>query len=90
MSWKGRRDMRQSGWWQAKRRAAALTLPIRCGKCGGWVRATDRWQLGHVIPVARGGMFGPTQVEHASCNERDGRRMAPAYRARTEAPSRRW
>jgi hypothetical protein len=84
------RDMRRSGWWNAKRRAAARTLPIICPRCGRWVKRGDKWDLGHVIPVALGGMYGPTQVEHRSCNREQGKLIAGGYRTYTTGPSRAW
>jgi hypothetical protein len=84
------KDMRHTAWWQAKRRAAAKTLPVRCEVCGRWVRATDPWDLDHVRPVALGGMYGPTRILHRRCNREQGMALGEQRRRWTVAPSRVW
>ena len=64
----------------------AATLPTPCGKCGAMVQPWMRWDVGHIIPtiIAPHLMDDPSnhQVEHASCNRREGQWLSSKRRPR--------
>jgi 5-methylcytosine-specific restriction endonuclease McrA len=85
----------QSPEWQRLRRLYAHSLPVVCERCGRVVNRTDRWELDHRIPRARGGAWfdpGNLRAVHAACNRADSWRLAVLSRdgRRTFVPSRQW
>jgi 5-methylcytosine-specific restriction endonuclease McrA len=40
----------------------------RCHICGEGPRVNDPWQADHVIPISKGGEYGPLAPAHRSCN----------------------
>jgi len=58
--------------WQRTTRAnrprIAKTLPAQCIDCGRVIHPTDRWQVGHIVPVAIAKAQGWTveQINHPS------------------------
>jgi len=72
----------------------AATLPTPCGKCGAMVQPWMRWDVGHIIPtiIAPHLMDDPSnhQVEHASCNRREGQWLSSKRPRRMKPTSRDW
>lgn len=60
---------------------------IACTLCGEPIKPGDAWDVGHIIPISLGGdVAGLTEPQHATCNRRDGARIARMRQGRT----RRW
>lgn len=61
---------------------------VRCVDCGHAIQQGQRWDVGHVIPISRGGTNDPSNMgaSHRRCNRSSGGRMGAAV---TNAGSRR-
>jgi hypothetical protein len=83
----------RSGGWTSKdlrkwKPRIAATLPAPCVDCGHVVTAEMTWQVGHIVPVWRGGEkttdnLGPSHSNGSgpggrSCNQSAGGRMGAA------------
>ena len=80
--------------WVRVRAVVAATLPQPCSVCGDLVQPFQRWDLDHLVPLARGGHplamsnLGPA---HTSCNRRKKHHLAPRPPPHpTAPPSRSW
>ena len=68
MTWGGRKVTRARALWAAR-------LPLPCRRCRRPVYANQRWHVGHVVDLARGGAEDDVAnqwPEHARCNESAG------------------
>jgi hypothetical protein len=57
------------GFAHQRERAAWAKVPDKvCGICRYPILDGQRWHLDHVLPVSLGGLVGPKQPAHESCN----------------------
>lgn len=88
------------GYGREHQQLRAQLLPLAyytpCPKpgCGQLMLPGQDLDLGHVIPIALGGKYGPRRIEHAHCNRREGQALGVARRRQHNSnrlkTSRRW